>query len=574
MLNAVLDLAAHGLTPVRLHYPIFGGDTVTCSCGNPKCPENSRGKHPVEREWGKSATQDPDVLADRWSKADWNVGIILGICHGIPADQAIIDIEDDSPEGREFADTLLGDYPTPSYSSGKSIHRIYRWQEGLPAVANMTLKGLEFRFGGKGRETQSVAPPSLHRTGAKYEWLPGLSLDDLPIATLPEHVVEFLNEEWARTETTVAHPGTASASKFRSPMGKIGPGARHHSLLTYANSLWRLQFQALGINGIDDQKVVDQVWMQLAGANLLVCDPPKEESEVEVIFRSSQSFMRKEFERELNEALKQKMEASEPGGEENSFGGWLSKHGIALKLDPMVPPLDKSPDRIDEWQCQWGMSYIVKGDEETIELRIKENTAIQLTLAEFENPTTAARRIQQETGGDFRLNKTFAFWDWPKIWEGKKNDKKGENGITRGLKEFLRDHADVKKRSENSLVDQVEEILWRLVGPKETLIAALGEWNERGRMFSGRLKMSPMGDGLTNIKLPEDPHTGIYFHEDTLWLMAQFSEINGSYRKSFGGGVTTRHLTEALHELGLERKQFSRGPLEGRWFLKKLSTAS
>jgi hypothetical protein len=86
--------------------------------------------------------------------------------------------------------------------------------------------------------------------------------------------------------------------------------------------------------------------------------------------------------------------------------------------------------------------------------------------------------------------------------------------------------------------------------------------------------LAPTGEGLTQIRLPEDPHTGIYFDGDTLWLMAQFSEINGSYRKSFGGGVTTRHLSESLADLGLERKEISRGPLEGRWFLKKLSITS
>ena len=194
--SEALDLAQHGLFPVRLHYPIFKSDRVACSCGKPGC--TSQGKHPLGVEWGKSATDDPEIIEQNFGSATWNVGIVLGLCHGIPADRAVIDVEDDSLEGRALADTLLADYPTPTYSSGKSLHRLYRWSEHLPLVANMTINGLEFRFGGKGLETQSVAPPSQHMNGSTYQWLPGKSLNDIPIIELPQHVIEYLQEESAR----------------------------------------------------------------------------------------------------------------------------------------------------------------------------------------------------------------------------------------------------------------------------------------------------------------------------------------------------------------------------------------
>jgi len=576
MLDSVLDLVRHGLTPVRLHYPIITESETRCSCGNPKCPENSRGKHPVEKAWGKSATDDVDIIRDRWGQNDWNVGIVLGICHGIAADKAIIDIEDDSLEGREFANTLLGDYPAPSYTSGKSIHRLYRWSEKLPPVANMTINGLEFRFGGKGLETQSVAPPSLHRTGARYAWVDGKSLDDMAIPELPQHVVEWLTEEYSRQESTRGTKSSSGTAKFRSPTGKIGVGSRHHSLLKYANSLWRMMFEMKGINGLDEQEVIDHVWMILAGQNALVCDPPKSELELENIFRSSQQFMRSEIEKELEEKLAQKLiEAqAEPTEEKSdldtdSFGGWLQKHQIYLRLDPMFGMIDEDPDRIDEWRCKWEMTYVVKGDEETVEIKVPgiEND-IQMTLAEFDIAGKFSRRVQQETGGEMILGRTFTIWNWETIWNGRKNDSKGKNGITRGLKEYLQANAKVRVRDENSLSDQVEDLCDRLAGPRHSLVSALRAWLETGNGFSGRLKLTPGSDQLTKLKLPEDPNTGLYYVDGELWFLVKLSELSHQYRRAFGGVVSSRHLTEAVESCGFTPKRFIGGPAEGRWYGK------
>ena len=577
IVDDVLALARHGLVPVRLHFPIFGQNEVKCSCGNPNCPPGSRGKHPVERAWGKSATADEDIIRERWN-AEWNVGIVLGICHGIPANQAIIDIEDDSPEGRDFADDLLSEYPAPSYTSGKSIHRLYRWSDRLPPVANMTINGLEFRFGGKGLETQSVAPPSRHHSGATYKWIEGRSLDDLPIPDLPEHVIEWLNQEFTRGESRRTGSSTVGTSKFRSPMGKIGPGARHHSLLKYANSLWRTMFELKGINGLDDQENIDQVWMWLAGQNALVCDPPKTEAELEAIFRSSQQFMRKEIEDQCEEELNRRLSETQPEEvveqkdlDVDSYPGWLAKHQIYLRGDPLLGVLDQSPDRIDEWRCKWTMSYIVKGDEETIEIDIPDVATFYTTLTEFEHAGRFARRVQQETGGRMILSKTWTYWDWNTIWNGKKNDSKGKNGITRVLREYLMSVATVKVQQKNSLVDQVEGLLQKMTGPKHLLVDALNKWNSSGTSsFIGRLKFAPGTDQLTKIRLPEDPHTGLWVLEDGIVWLVKFDELSRAYRSAFGGVVGNRHLTESLESLGFEPRRYHRGIAEGRWHVQSV----
>lgn len=597
----VLSLAAFGLYPVRLHYPIFrdGQSGCSCSCGKPDC--KAQGKHPVGNQWGKSATQDGDIIEAQWRDERWNVGIILGLCHGIPADKAVIDIEDDSIEGRALADTILRDFPCPTYTSGKSLHRLYRWSEGLPPVANMTIKGLEFRFGGKGKETQSVAPPSIHMSGLEYRWLDGMSLADIPLTPLPDHLCQYLCEEWAKTEA--GSPGTTSttdARKFRSPQGKIGVGARHHSLLIEANHLWRYAFQLWGINGIEEQERIDQVYMWLLGANLLVCDPPKTESEVHVICRSAQVHMTQIFGQEIDA----KMQASAPtaavNSDDRSFSAWLHASGIRLVYDPQFDPSVQDPDRIDEWACDWSMKYMTKADEDLVELVIPlgegdsvgdcEQKSILMRVAEFDSAASVARKIQQESDGRINLGRTFPAWSWRTIWDGQYNDARRRNGITRGLREFLISAGLVEQRAEGTggLCDQVEDLIDAMSGNLSRLLTAMAVWTNRGHRFEGRMKIVPGGDELTSMRTPEDPLTGYYaMPADTetetnntageseggvkVVLLVKLDELSRRYRQSYGSVVASRQISDAVESLGFVRKKFSHGPLSGRWFMKDIN---
>lgn len=568
----VVDLARHGLYPVRLHYPIFRDDGVFCSCGKADC-KNSKGKHPVASAWGKAATQDEDIIQEQWSSGNWNVGIILGPCHGIPADQAVIDIEDDTPEGREFADILLDGYPAPTFTSGKSLHRLYRWTPDLPETgkASITINGLEFRFGGKGRETQSVAPPSIHHSGAQYKWVEGKSLDDLPITDIPKHVIDLVCQRWAE-QAHSRGPSNTDARRFRSPQGKIGPGARHGSLLIEANSLWRKAFQIWGINGIEDQEAIDQVWMWLMGANLLVCEPPKTEAEVKVIFQSSQSFMQKEFEKELE--AKQKTTdpalAQDPHEAhwERSFGAWLHKHSIRLITDPAMDPTQQNTDRIDEWTCEWKMRYVTQGDEDLVQIEIDSFPPISMNTKEFEIAKTFARKVQQQTGGKFILNTTFTMWDWNSIWDGRPNDRKRANGITRGLREHLLAKAIVEEQKANGLSDQIEDLIAAMSGNLHQLLEGLSVYTAHGHQFEGRLKVVP-GGGLTEIRDREDSLTGYYYTGGKILLLVRVDEISRRFRSSYGGVIVTRQIVETLEKLGFSKERIQRGPLSGRWFIKE-----
>ncbi len=180
-----------GMRIIRLHGIRPNG---RCTCGNPehavgKSAERSCGKHPVSDNWAEAyARTEDDILA--WDDGvPFNVGIVLGPSGGI------IDIEDDSPEGKAFRESLgLNDLPTPSYTSGRSTHQLMRFVESLNEISKAEPSGLECRIGGGRKMMQSVLPPSWHWSGVQYQWKPGLSIDEVePVQPPRDLLVQIEN---------------------------------------------------------------------------------------------------------------------------------------------------------------------------------------------------------------------------------------------------------------------------------------------------------------------------------------------------------------------------------------------
>ena len=120
-----------------------------------------RDKMPVGMAWHTLASSVADVIG-RWISGGYNVGILLG--HG-----SLIDIEYDDAGGRRLLEQMgLADARTPTYTSGRGEHRLFRLAESLPCCGWRKHGGLEIRFGGK--PAQSVLPPSRHPDGNAYRW--------------------------------------------------------------------------------------------------------------------------------------------------------------------------------------------------------------------------------------------------------------------------------------------------------------------------------------------------------------------------------------------------------------------
>jgi hypothetical protein len=120
-----------------------------------------RSKRPLGVAWHESATTGHDAIA-RWIDDGYNVGILLG--HG-----GLVDVEYDDAEGRRLVKQLgLLDAATPTYTSGRGEHRLFRLADAIPECGWRKIGGYEVRFGGL--PAQSVLPPSRHPDGRWYSW--------------------------------------------------------------------------------------------------------------------------------------------------------------------------------------------------------------------------------------------------------------------------------------------------------------------------------------------------------------------------------------------------------------------
>jgi hypothetical protein len=120
-----------------------------------------RSKRPLGVAWHESAATGHDVIS-KWIEDGYNVGILLG--HG-----GLVDVEYDDAEGRRLVKQLgLLDAATPTYTSGRGEHRLFRLADAIPECGWRKIGGYEVRFGGL--PAQSVLPPSRHPDGRWYSW--------------------------------------------------------------------------------------------------------------------------------------------------------------------------------------------------------------------------------------------------------------------------------------------------------------------------------------------------------------------------------------------------------------------
>lgn len=151
-------------------FPLHGIVNGVCTCGRSNC--GSAGKHPLVRRGLYEATTDTRVIAEWWRR--WrsaNIGLATG------AESGIIVIDIDLPAALASLGKLveLGVPRTlTGVTGGGGLHLTYSSEDvelgnsagRLPGVDD-DLPGIDLRANGG----YIVAPPSLHRSRARYAWL-------------------------------------------------------------------------------------------------------------------------------------------------------------------------------------------------------------------------------------------------------------------------------------------------------------------------------------------------------------------------------------------------------------------
>lgn len=227
-------------------------------------PLKPRDKAPIIANGFHRATTDEAQIETWWRQyPDANIGIATGqVSGGI----CVIDLDVDEEKGINGIRTLQdwqsthGNFP-PSccVKTGRGgWHYYFKSNEEIKNRINM-LPGIDVRGDGG----YVVAPPSVHRNGNKYDWLQGMSPDEIPIITMDSNIRYLLHHQDVETRPTYIAPD------------KIPEGERNGMLFKFA-----CMMQA---KGASDQTV----YAATSAENESKCNPPLSDWEVQLIVNSA-----------------------------------------------------------------------------------------------------------------------------------------------------------------------------------------------------------------------------------------------------------------------------------------------
>lgn len=166
----------------------------------------SPGKRPVGSNW-ETRPSLTAAEAESWLNEGGNIGIRTG--NGL----LVIDCDGDKPDN-------LPDTPTVQTGSGSGLHLYYRVPPGTTMRVGNTTKHIHPSTDTRGEGGQVVAPGSIHAdTGALYEWVPGLSPDEIELADLPQWVIDAINEP-PKKKTTTSTTATTAAIEIADGLNK------------------------------------------------------------------------------------------------------------------------------------------------------------------------------------------------------------------------------------------------------------------------------------------------------------------------------------------------------------------
>ena len=217
ILEATLSYARRGWHVIPLHTPVNG----RCSCGKTDCQHI--GKHPRTMNGLKDASTDEATIKEWWTA--WpsaNIGLVAGEGSGI----AVLDIDTDKGGEDSWADLLdeYGVYPetVEAITGGGGRHIIFKHPGCFVKSINGFRPGLDSKADGG----YIVAPPSLHKSGRRYQWEVSSHPDDIPLADMPTWLIEILNGP-GKNSTVEPIPEFIPEGKRNNTLTSLAGSMRH-----------------------------------------------------------------------------------------------------------------------------------------------------------------------------------------------------------------------------------------------------------------------------------------------------------------------------------------------------------
>lgn len=223
-------------------------------------PANHLGKKPATRHGLHDATTDSQQLNQWFGNGQlYNVAIRTGAASGFD----VLDIDgDDGVKALQALIAVYGNLPkTPCVrTGGGGLHYYFRHADGVSNSASKIAEHLDVRGDGG----YVIAPPSVHGSGAVYEWI------------VPPEACELADwPKWLLDRIRNAATRPATAEQPSEPSAPIIPaGQRNQTLTSIAGAMRR--------KGLD----ADTIEAALKTHNRKYCHPPLPDKEISNIARS------------------------------------------------------------------------------------------------------------------------------------------------------------------------------------------------------------------------------------------------------------------------------------------------
>jgi hypothetical protein len=288
--------------------------------------------------------------------------------------------------------------------------------------AKIDLGGMEIRFGGGGKQTQSIIPPSRHHSGKQYRWDDGRSPDDVELAVMPEALVLAIlaaaggggSQEGLITKDTIYQR-------------QLQRGERNTGLLKWISS------EVMRMRDPHDATEQQNVLLVLRSLNKTQCVEPLDDRELQQIWINQLRWGMK-----ARAAGATKVASTDPDADKKVEEAKSKNVHAASGLE----------FRGGEWFPGMWRLTVVHGDPKEFRLHVPvvassdgmaDHVNVSLSSADWSSPISVARKILEATG-------TIDVTDpnpkeWAKIWNGYSFKKEGEKSWTRvrGLKVKLMD---------------------------------------------------------------------------------------------------------------------------------------